>query len=276
MFQEGYFDKVYYRFYKSEPQNEIRANLFAIHGLGGHCIWFDSAAKLFNKNKINFFSFDLPAFGQSKYPKGQIESYKLWITTTRRILERFLFSFEIKKPVFILGHSMGALIAALLAKSVKANGWIISVPGFKGNNETWPMGNFILPVLFKSIFSPYENIVMPFGPELLTKNKDTQLKVKKDQLRVVNVSAQIFKHVYFLTLKAKLSYKFFNDPVLMLIAGKDKICSKAAMEEYFEHIKSKDKSKKIYTNSYHDLFIEDELNQIVDDISEWIKQKSAI
>ena len=87
MFQEGYFDKVYYRFWQVD---NAMANVFAIHGLGGHSFWFDSAGNQFNKNKINLFSFDLPGFGKSKYPKGEIPSYKDWIEVTRQVLEIFL------------------------------------------------------------------------------------------------------------------------------------------------------------------------------------------
>lgn len=268
---EGYFDQIYYRF--SKGVNTPLANVFAIHGLGGHSMWFDNAATLFNKDNINFFAFDLPGFGQSKYAKGTIDSYKIWIDVSKEILQRFLIHFEIKAPVFILGHSMGALIAVLLARTVKTHGWIISVPSFEGHPKTWPLIDFVLPVLLKSLFKPKENIILPFGPELITKNKETQLKIKTDPLRVTNVAAQVYMHVYFLTLAAKHSIKLLQEPVLMLMAAKDMVCSTPAMEKYFNEIESNDKCKKVYTNAFHDLFIEDELPQIVNDITEWIKQK---
>jgi len=113
---------------------------------------------------------------------------------------------------------------------------------------------------------------MPFGPELLTKNKETQLKLKKDPYRVVTPSAQIFKHVYFLSQKIKNLHNLPREPVLMLIAGEDKVCSNASMDEYFNKLIVRDKCKKIYTSSFHDLFIEDELSQIVNDISVWITE----
>ena len=272
MFDEGFFDKVYYRFLKIDSDNAI-ANIFAIHGLGGHCLWFDNAGRMFNQNKINFFSFDLPGFGQSKYPKGTISSYKEWIDITKETLQKFLIYFGIKSPVFILGHSMGASIAILLSKNVKAHGWIISVPGFEGYSQTWPLFSFVFPVLFKAIVKPNENIILPFGPELLTKNKETQLKVKKDPLRVINVSAKIFMQVYLMSLAAKQFNISEDELVLLLQAGQDKVCSNEAMLEYFNKLKSKDKVRKVYENSYHDLFIEDELEQIVNDISVWIKNK---
>lgn len=273
MLNEGYFDKVYYRFSGVENSTAF-ANVFAIHGLGGHSMWFDNAAVLFNKNNINFFAFDLPGFGQSKYTRGTVDSYKIWIDISKEILQKFLIHFEIKAPVFILGHSMGALIAIVLAKLVKAHGWIISVPSFEGHPQSWPLTSFIVPVLSKALFNPKESITLPFGPELITKNKETQLKIKKDPLRVVNVTAQVYMHVYFLALAAKRSVKLLEESVLMLMAGNDMVCSNSAMDEYFNEIRSKDKVKKVYENSYHDLFIEDEIIQIVDDISEWIKNRA--
>ena len=273
MLHDGYFDKVYYRFWESEAKTHSVANIFAIHGLGGHCLWFDEAAKKFNIQNINFFSFDLPGFGQSKYPKGTISSYKDWISVTREVLENFLVHFEINSPVFILGHSMGALIAILLSKNVRTNGWIFSVPGFEGDSQLFPVKTFVLPVLFKGVCMPSESITVPFGPELLTRNKGTQLKVKKDSLRVINLNAKVFLNVYLLSLLAKHKSDSLSPSVLMLEAGEDKICSRSAMEKFFNGLKLQDKCKKIYPNSFHDLFIEDELEEIVFDISEWIKKR---
>lgn len=268
MLKEGYFDKVYYRFWLVD---EAFANIFAIHGLGGHCLWFDEAGKLFTKNKINFFSFDLPGFGQSKYPIDGVTSYKVWINVTRDLLNSFLINYFVACPVFILGHSMGALIAVLLSEKVRAHGWILSAPAFEGAKKVFPTVNFVLPVLIASLFKPKQQVLVPFGPDLLTRNKDTQEKIKKDPFRITNLSADVYKHVYFLSLKAKRSSKLLNEPVLMLVAGNDMICSNGAAERFFNDLKLKDKSKKIYTNFFHDLFVEDDLTQIVDDITGWMK-----
>ena len=272
MLNEGFLENIYYRYWEIEKPETAIANVFAIHGLGGHSIWFDNAAGFFNKRKINFFSFDLPGFGQSKYPKGQIDSYNSWIEITKSTLEKFLHDFNIKAPVFILGHSLGALLSILLSEKVKANGWILSVPGFEGHKETWPLFSFIFPVLAKAVLKPEENIIFPFGPELLTKNEEVRQKVKRDPLRVVNVSARLFMQVYLLSLKAKEAKTFPKDPVIVLKANQDKICSNVAIERYFNELLNNDKCMKSYTNSFHDLFIEDELGQIVNDISVWIIQ----
>ena len=45
------------------------------------------------------------------------------------------------------------------------------------------------------------------------------------------------------------------------------------MEDFFKKIKTSDKKMKIYTDSFHDLFVEDELNEIVSNISIWIKER---
>ena len=277
MIREGYFDKVYYCFWhsgkseKSENSSNVRANIFAIHGLGGHSLWFDTIARQFNENNINFFSYDLPGFGQSKYTRGKIDSYKTWISVSCEVLKRFLFEFNVNKPVFILGHSMGALIAILMSKKVRANGWVLSVPAFDGNNKTWPAFSFVLPVLLKAFVDPSKEIVLPYGPETITKCKEMQEKIKKDKLRVVNVDAIMYKHVFFLSLAAKKIFSFNNEPVLMLLSGQDVVCSNDAMNKYYEKISSGDKTKLIYDSAFHDLFIEEEALKAASDIAEWVK-----
>lgn len=271
MLQDGYIDKVYYRFHKVEKPI---ANVFAIHGLGGHCIWFDEGAKYFNKKNINFFSFDLPGFGQSKYPRGVVTSYNDWINVSKEVLEKYLIDFKIDAPVFILGHSMGSLIALMLSKTVKANGWIFSVPGLQGNPDMWPYFDLVLPTICKAVFKPNEPIVMPFGPEAITKNKETQLKMKKDNLRVISPNASLFMHLHFLTKAATKVGDSFDSKFLLLQAGNDLVCSNDAMDKFFENSKSSDKTKKLYPGVYHDLFIENEISLIVDDVSEWISKRT--
>ena len=267
MFKDGFKENIYYRYFQA---NNAIANVFAIHGLGGHCLWFDQAAELFNKNNIGFFSFDLPGFGQSKYEKGYINSYNEWVSSSKDILWWFLNHIGANKPIFVLGHSMGALVALVLSLNVKTNGWILSVPGFKGTNECFHFLGFIFPMLVKTLINPRENIIVPFGPELLTKNKTTQLLLKKDPHRIINLNACVYFQVYLLSRKAISLCPKFAEPVLMLMAKEDKVCSSKTMKECFNQIKSHDKTKKEYENSYHDLFVEDGLDIVVNDITKWI------
>lgn len=276
MLKEGFFDKIYYRFWELDNKADAVANVFAIHGLGGHSAWFESFAGILNKNQVNCFAFDLPGFGKSDYPKGDIDSYETWINVTRDVLKKFLLNFQVMSPVFVLGHSLGAVISILLNEKVKANGWILSVPGFEGNNKTFPLSTFLLPALFKALTKSKEPITIPFGPELLTKNKKTQQKIKKDPLRVINISAQMIMQVYLLSLKAKRSHDLITEPVLMLVADKDAVCSNKAMEKFFNEMNAPDKSKKNYTESLHDLFVEDEMPQIAHDIADWVKLRVNI
>lgn len=266
MFNEGYLEKIYYRFFKEE--NAV-ASVFAIHGLGGHCLWFDNAGKLFSEKKINFFSFDLPGFGQSKYELGSISSYKDWLDASCKVFNQFLNLFHIKSPVFIIGHSMGALIAAIISKQINASGWILSVPGFEGNKNVFPL-SFTFKVLFRSLFKPDENIMLPFGPEQLTRNRETQIRLKKDPHRVINLKPKMLFEVVLLTKCAIYFHGLNLKPVFMIQSGMDKVCSNQAMVRFFEKINSPDKEIKVYKDTYHDLFVEDNLPQIVDDISSWI------
>ena len=215
----------------------------------------------------------MPGFGQSKYPRGVVNSYNDWTGVAKEVLEKYLIDFKINAPVFILGHSMGALVALMLSKNVKANGWILSVPAFKGNPNVWPYFELVLPTICKAIFMPNEPIVMPFGPESITKNKETQLKMKKDNLRVVSPNASLFRHLHFLTKAATKVGESFNSKFLLLQADNDLICSNDAMDKFFESSISSDKTKKLYPGVYHDLFVEDELSLIVDDASEWISKR---
>lgn len=271
MFKDGFIEKIYYRYWSvSDPV----ACIFAIHGFGGHSIWFDNAAKHFNENKINFFSFDLPGFGQSKYERGYTPSYKFWIESSFHILKSLKHELGFTKPVFILGHSMGALISILLSLKIKPEGLILTVPGFEGAKSCWP-SSLVLSIMINSIVNPKKEILVPFGPDILTRNREKQLEMKGDPYRVIKPQAKSFFELKLLGIKAQSELPKLKTPLLLIKAGNDLVCSNTAMDSVYEKFKMPDKNISVYEGLYHDIFMEDEINSIVNDISSWVKNRLA-
>lgn len=267
MLETGFIDKYYYRFWKNGSLPN--ANVFAIHGFGGHSIWFDKAGELFNKHNINFFSFDLPGFGQSNFTRGNIDSYNEWLRAVEDLYKNFSSNLSNDKPTFILGHSMGALLATIISSRLNPPGTILTVPGFEGAGDSWTPG-LIAKILFSSIFLPNKEIFVPFGPDKLTKNKDIIRDLKRDELRVISPRAKMFLQLKLLGFKAKKACKDLSCKTLMIQAKEDLVCSNDAMDIAFENITAVDKEKKLYEDLYHDIFLENELPKIVDDIAYWI------
>lgn len=266
MLETGFIDKIYFRYWRAEKP---AASVIAIHGFGGHSIWFDKAGGFFNKNNISFFSFDLPGFGQSKYERGDVDSYMTWVNVAKSVFEHYKENHSKGKKVFIMGHSMGSLLTIMTNKEVNSDGIVLSVPGFDGSKEAWPL-KLVLSIMFNSIFSPQKPITVPFGPELLTRSREAQLECKKDPYRVISPKAKVFLQLKLLGMAAKKTLPKIKTPVFLIKAEKDMVCSNEAMDLAYKEILSSDKQIKEYKDFYHDLFLEEEQEEVVGDISTWI------
>ena len=94
-----------------------------IHGLGAHSGWFEALASRLTSKDIFVLSFDLTGFGKQK--DTPFHSYKQWLVNTQTAFI-YIQSIMADKPVFLLGNSMGALVAlqAVISQLVKPSGLI--------------------------------------------------------------------------------------------------------------------------------------------------------
>ena len=66
-----------------------------------------------------------------------------------------------------------------------------------------------------------------------------------------------------------------NCPVLMLDAGNEKIVSHEASQRLFNQLTCP-KEKKTYTEAWHDLMFDPVIDELVEDLSQWIGQTAKI
>ena len=130
------------------PDQQIKAIFLAIHGALAHCGDWVTPALYFKNKGIATIAFDLRYHGTySKYNKGKvyghINSFDTYISDVRILYELIVKDYP-TTPIFVLAHSMGALIAlkygltkASEDKNIK--GFIISSPWLENRVKVSPM-----------------------------------------------------------------------------------------------------------------------------------------
>jgi len=130
--KEGHFkgprdSKLFYQMWK--PEGEIKAGIIIVHGLGEHSGRYDNIVNHLVPRGHAVYGFDLIGHGKSEgereFVKG-FEDYTVSLTTYLALVKDWLPD----KSVFLLGHSMGGLIATyyLLDHSDAFRGAVISAP----------------------------------------------------------------------------------------------------------------------------------------------------
>jgi len=62
-------------------------------------------------------------------------------------------------------------------------------------------------------------------------------------------------------------------PLLVMHGGADTVTSVAGSKSFYEKASSEDKTLKIYEHAYHEILNEPEKEQVMQDISNWIKKR---
>jgi acylglycerol lipase len=257
-------------YYSDWPVEGANAVVLMIHGMGAHSKRYAYLAERLNAEKIGGYALELEGFGElSGEKKGHVDSmkkYHLAITT----LKELIVSLNPGKPVFILGESMGGLIATTQVLSYDSGykGLVAIVPAYKDALKISLAGR--IRIFLLSIFNRSRGINMPFTSEELTSDPDILAKIKADPREHRMASAGLLRENLTEQVNVMLNMGKIKIPVLMLVAGRDLLVDTSFSAKLLEKVKG-DKKYILYKDSLHALTIEKNREQVFKDIIEWIK-----
>jgi acylglycerol lipase len=114
------------------PEGNVRAVLLVVHGLGEHSGRYMNVVNHFVPLGYAVYGLDHIGHGRSEGMREVVERFDDY-TDTLTIYCNLVKGWQTGKPVFLLGHSMGGLIATyyLLDHQADFRGAVISAPGIK-------------------------------------------------------------------------------------------------------------------------------------------------
>lgn len=259
-------------FYKKDIVENSKGTILINHGFAEHLGRYDYVASELNKAGYSTYRYDVRGHGRTTGDKGYIESYKDFIDDLDRLVEFIKID---NKPdrLYTLGHSMGGLITAMYGLNYpnKLDGQIFSGPAIGS-----------LPAV-RGIKKPLLKILSSLLPKFKIKNVvEDQIcsdpavvkAYKEDDLVLKEATAKFYREFsitgveYFLENMGNYSY-----PVLICHGEKDIIVPNELSKEFYEEMKSKDKSIIIYENLYHEILNEKERDTILKDMVNWLDER---
>jgi len=248
------------------PTSKKKAKLVIVHGLGEHIGRYDVISKDFNDAGIEMVGFDQRGHGKNSTKRGHVDSFDLFL----KDLKTFVEMEKDEGPLFMLGHSLGGLIAARYAQEYQntIDGLILSSGAFVSDNVPSILK---LVVKIASVLSPSFAFSNGIDPGTLSRNEKTASEYTKDPLVHSKISArlanELFKNVQITFEKASS----LSLPVLFLAGESDKVVPPRGTKKLFLDVASKDKKLKMFKGAYHEIFCdpqyEDEFRKTIVD---WI------
>ncbi|WP_352419749.1 lysophospholipase [Proteiniborus sp.] len=267
------FDGTELYFVKNIPE-DIKGIVIVVHGFAEHLGRYEYVTKRLNNRGYGVYRFDNRGHGKTKGEKGHIEKFEYFLLDTDTIV-KIAKEENPSIPIYMLGHSMGGLIAATYGTEYrdKLNGQILSGAAIAKSHQVKGIKGCIFEALNK--ISPRTRIKNPIA-DTLCKNQDVVENYLSDPLNLKDATLNFY--VEFLIKGVKLLDKnidLYRYPCLILHGSDDKIVPKKSSESFFRRIRSIDKRIIIYEGLYHEILNEKTKDNIIDDICNWLDNQNS-
>lgn len=259
-------------FYRCRPAENERARLVLAHGLGEHSGRYVNVVERLVPKGITIYAPDFRGHGKSDGKRGHVLSFGEYLEDLHPIVEKAL---KEKKPgmkCFLLGHSMGGLIAINYAirRQTTIDGLIISSPSL-GVAVKVPAIKAALGKVMSSLW-PGLSLNNELDASKISHDDKVVIAYKNDPLVHNRVSARWFTEFLSAMENANKEAHNIKVPVLMQIAGDDHLVNAGASKSFFGKLAIKDKTLHIYDGLYHEGYNERENDRkiVIDDLETWI------
>ncbi len=251
------------------PQPEPKAGIVLVHGLAEHSGRYVPIVQHLARHGYAVDAFDLRGHGKSSGVPLYIRSFDEYLNDLGVFLDRVRARLP-GRPLFLLGHSMGGVIAVLYAidREPRIRGVVLSAPAVQLSNEGSPL-------LQKAAAA-----IARFLPKLNTVKIDRNF-ISRDPAVVAayDNDPMIYRKGILLKTGSELVRAgrsireqpiSFSLPVLILQGTGDRITEPEGARRLYDSVASADRTLKLYEGLYHEIMNEPEKDQVLQDIVEWL------
>ena len=256
------------------PAESPRAILLLVHGLAEHSGRYEGFAEFFTSAGFAVHALDHPGHGRSAGHRCHIRRFADFTNTLDRYLA-FVKATHANTPIFLVGHSMGGLIAAsfLIERQSEFAAAVLSGPAIRAPEQPSRFALFIMRIISR-LFPRLG--VMQLDSTGVSKDPDVVSKYDNDPLVFRGkVTARLAAELFSAMDKVLANAATIRLPLLILHGGSDSLTDVAGSKELHEAISSTDKKITVYDGLYHEIFNEPERIAVMTDMKDWLEAQLA-
>lgn len=251
------------------PPGAARAVVALVHGFGEHCDRYCTVTTALTQVGYAVFGFDNQGHGRSEGQRGHINHWQDYRDNVSSFLAQVRHH-EPNLPLFVLGHSLGALIVldfALNFPHQDLAGIIISGPPIHPVGIAKPYLVAIARML--SGVWPRFSMEVGTGVETLTRDPAIMQEIQNDPLKHSMATVRWGTECLVTIAAVRRNIAQLQVPILLVHGSADKVNDVTGSKEIFERITT-DKTLKIYPGSYHEPHNDLDRQQVMNDIVQWL------
>lgn len=256
-------------YWQSWTPDEPKAIVVLVHGVAEHSSRYVHVAERLNRDGYAVYGVDHRGHGASSGVRGDIGRFAATVAdlhTVRRLAESTLPGL----PVFVLGHSLGGLIALDyvtgtggdgLAGVVLSGTAIDPSIGTRLERRLAPVLSALVPrlgivALDATSISRDSDVVSAYRADPLVYSGKVRARTAAETLRAITRVTRALDRLRL--------------PVLVMHGGEDRIANPAGANELVRSIGSSDTTLRLYDGFYHEIFNEPGREQVFTDLVQWL------
>ncbi len=251
------------------PDDSPTAVLLIAHGLAEHSVRYEHFAAFFVARGYAVFALDHLGHGKSDGDRCHIGQFSEYTDGISLLLDRVREECS-GAPVFLVGHSMGGLIAVrfLIEHQEELAGCVLSGAALKAPAE--PSAIQRLMVKFFSKFLPKLR-VMQLDASQVSRDPAVVDEYRNDPLVFAGkVTARLAEQLFSEMSSVRGQLGRIRLPVLILHGSEDGLTSPEGSKMLHEKVASKNKKLIIYEGLYHEIYNEPEQDEVMTDVANWL------
>ena len=261
--------KIFYRRYQADSE---KARMVIAHGLGEHSGRCDNVVERLLPLGISVWAPDHRGHGQSDGRRGHVSSFSQYVEDLRKLVEIARDGMAGGVKIFLLGHSLGGLIALRFAAGFPEmiDGVIISSPSL-GVTVNVPAVKAFAGKIMSTIW-PTLSLSNELDASKLSHDEGVVRAYIDDPLVHDQVTARWFTEFLSAMEAANRSAPEMKIPLLMQLAGDDHLTNVDTSASFFKALSSVDKTLYVYDGLYHEIYNErdEQKKQVLDDLDTWL------
>ena len=271
---EGFFTgeqgvKIYYRSWL--PENSMQAVLQIVHGFGEHGERYMNLVEKLLPRDFGVFCHDHRGHGKSSGPRTHVESFLDFIKDTRNFYARIIAPQVQDSPVFLLGHSMGSIVALNYLAHDQENyrGAILSGTGYEARSS--PV--MILLVRILSALFPRGRFSFPLPPAFISRDQEVVKEYSRDPLVEKKLSFRLAAEIFEWLRRGGAAAEKIEIPVFLQCGREDQ--SFKGEQVLLHRLGSEDKILQVYPGLYHEIYNElpEDREKVLGDLLNWLEER---
>lgn len=262
-------DGIFYRHWQAPAP---RATVLLAHGLGEHSGRYGHVAESLAGRGISTLAPDHPGHGRSPGRRCHIAAFEAFYPALDALRDEIEASYP-GLPCFLIGHSMGGLIAGnfLLTRQHRFAGAAFSAAAFALPRPPGAVATVINRVLAALI--PTLG-VLQLDAGAVSRDAQVVRRYRQDPLvHGGKISAALLVALFAAMRALAAGRAALTLPVLVMHGDGDVMTPVSGSRHFHEGVSSADRSLRIYPGLYHEIFNEPERAQVLSELGEWLEAR---